>query len=242
MSLIDLKQYENVTFPDSNILQKNVEEMLVAFRCLKEVYIRCSATEEDTKQLNYLSSIFDRLIEERAKESLKMSVYLEEILDYLQMLTKEDTSVEDLLKTLAILKDTVKNRIVDSEKLENQFKEFKADIIKTNAGQPFGARGCDKNDGLISFLQELIIKDGNQSENFQSALKSFLIEVAMVSFKVTTIFFVIFGLKSFLKLFNINFLIIYGNSINPYRRHSIYKFAKIRENNSSNALERLSPY
>ncbi|CAJ0834172.1 7661_t:CDS:2 [Entrophospora sp. SA101] len=244
MPLIDLKQHEDVTFPDPNILQKNVEEILVAFRCLKELCVKYSATEENITELNHLSSIFDELIMERAKESLKMSMYLEEILDYFQMLIKEDTSVEDLLKTLATLKDMVKNRIVDSEKLENQFKEFKTEIKKINDNQSFDVHGDDKK---VFLLQDLIIKDRNQSENFQGALKSFLIEVAKTTssilYEVAKVSFLIFILKKFLQLLNVN-LIIYGNSINSYQRNLMGggKFAKIRENKSSYILEQISSY
>nr|CAG8435329.1 12326_t:CDS:2 [Entrophospora candida]CAG8436745.1 3098_t:CDS:2 [Entrophospora candida] len=105
MVLIDLEQYEQITFPDLNILQNSVEEVLVAFRCLKD----------EQQLLNELSGEFNKLIYERARESLKMSI------------------IDDLLQTLTLLEDMAKNRERDLDKLETNFTDFINSLSSTSS-------------------------------------------------------------------------------------------------------------
>ncbi|CAJ0895829.1 10930_t:CDS:2, partial [Entrophospora sp. SA101] len=112
MVLIDLEQYEQITFPDLNILQNSVEEVLVAFRCLKELLYR---TDNNNKLLNELSGEFNKLIYERARESLKMSI------------------IDDLLQTLTLLEDMAKNRERDLDKLETNFTDFINSLSSTSS-------------------------------------------------------------------------------------------------------------
>src|SRR6266511_4520765 len=110
MALIELKQYEDVIFPNLNVLQKSVEDIHKAFRHLKELH-KIPGGNDDKQLLDKLNRKFNDLVNIRANESLKMSMDLEDIIEYFRMLINDDEiTVDDLLDTLLRLKNVTKER------------------------------------------------------------------------------------------------------------------------------------
>src|SRR4051812_45339509 len=117
MDLNELKQYENVIFPNIDVLQKTIENIFEYFQHLKGLHDGIP----DNNGIKQLNRHFSDLVGTRAEESSMMSMDLEEFADYFKMLTKDDVTVNDLLKTLLVLKDVAENRINSSKKLKNEF-------------------------------------------------------------------------------------------------------------------------
>ncbi|CAH1761107.1 8131_t:CDS:1 [Entrophospora sp. SA101] len=128
MALIELNQYENLIFPNLDILQKTFENILGSFRHLKQFHIEYSGIDDDTKQLDDLNRELNDFVGIRAKESLKMSIDLEHFIKYFKMIKEGDVTVNDLLETLLLLKDIAEKRIDKSEELKTEFGSIRESI------------------------------------------------------------------------------------------------------------------
>jgi len=182
MDLNELKQYENVNFSNFEILQKTIKYILEAFRHLKELHIKNSVDDVDIMQLVELNQEFNDLVNIITKESLKMSMDLEDFIEYFRMLTEGNVTVNELLQTLLVLKDVSNKRIIDYEELKEKFENFKISVsilkdIVLNISQSPGS--CDDDDDEVEDAQRkplLQITDGNQPLNLRSALYQILLE------------------------------------------------------------------
>ncbi|RHZ61610.1 hypothetical protein Glove_346g112 [Diversispora epigaea] len=174
MALIEeLKQYENVVFPNLDALQKSIKDILEAFRYLKELHIKVSDGSDDIWPLDELNRKFNTLVNMRAKESSKMSMDLEDFIEYFRMLTADNVTVNTLLQILLGLKDVAKIRINSSEKLLKEFGEFRMSIASRfddDGGDDDGDDGGDNDDEVdhAKEKQSSKIIDGTQPPNFQS--------------------------------------------------------------------------
>nr|CAG8556277.1 2228_t:CDS:1 [Entrophospora candida] len=128
MALIELNQYENLIFPNLDILQKTFENILGSFRHLKQLHIEYSGIDDDTKRLDDLNRELNDFVGIRAKESLKMSIDLEHFIKYFKMIKEGDVTVNDLLETLLLLKDIAEKRIDKSEELKTEFGSIRESI------------------------------------------------------------------------------------------------------------------
>src|ERR1043166_6653373 len=129
MDLIDLlNQYETVIFPNLDILQKAIKDILESFQRLREI--------NDDKQLVKLNRKFNDLVDIRAKGTLKMSGDLEEVVGYFKMLTEDNITANDLLETLLVLKDVAEKRIISSKESKKEFVDFRNSILTTDGIQP----------------------------------------------------------------------------------------------------------
>nr|CAG8564759.1 10716_t:CDS:1 [Entrophospora candida] len=124
MALFKLNQYEKSIFPNHDILSKPIENILESFRHLKELYIKNFGINNDIKQLDNLNRGFNDFVSARAKESLKMSMDLEDFIKYFKMLTEDNVTVDDLLETVLMIKDVAKKRISKSEELKIEFENI----------------------------------------------------------------------------------------------------------------------
>nr|CAG8549110.1 14851_t:CDS:2 [Entrophospora candida] len=184
MASIELNQYKDVIFPNLDVSQKAIVDILEAFRHLKESHIKISGRNNDVKKLDKSSSKFNDLVVRIAKGSLKKSMDLEDFTEYFKMLTEDNVTSNDLLQTLLVLKDMAKQRISDSEELKNDFEQFKTSIAEniSQSSKSFG----DSDVELVQRNQLLQITDGSQPPNFLNALAQFLPEVFMLVFTLVS--------------------------------------------------------
>nr|CAG8659912.1 4364_t:CDS:2 [Entrophospora candida] len=130
MALIELKQYESAIFPNLDVSQKAIVDILEAFRHLKESHVKISNRNDD--DVNKLNSKFNDLVARIAKGSLKKSMDLKDFTEYFKTLTEDNVASNDLLQTLLVLKDMTKQRISQSLK-----DNIKPSISASNVRQPF---------------------------------------------------------------------------------------------------------
>nr|CAG8461562.1 13724_t:CDS:1 [Entrophospora candida] len=159
MASIELNQYKDVIFPNLDVSQKAIVDILEAFRHLKESHIKISGRNNDVKKLDKSSSKFNDLVVRIAKGSLKKSMDLKDFTEYFKMLTEDNVTSNDLLQTLLVLKDMAKQRISDSEELKNDFEQFKTSIAEniSQSSKSFG----DSDVELVQRNQLLQITDGS---------------------------------------------------------------------------------
>ncbi|CAH1766469.1 14344_t:CDS:1 [Entrophospora sp. SA101] len=184
MASIELNQYKDVMFPNLDVSQKAIVDILEAFRHLKESHIKISGRNNDVKKLDKSSSKFNDLVVRIAKGSLKKSMDLEDFTEYFKMLTEDNVTSNYLLQTLLVLKDMAKQRISDSEELKNDFEQFKTSIAENISQSPksFG----DSDVELVQRNHLLQITDGSQPPNFLNALAQFLPDVFMLVFTLVS--------------------------------------------------------
>nr|CAG8461615.1 13728_t:CDS:1 [Entrophospora candida] len=185
MASIELNQYKDVIFPNLDVSQKAIVDILEAFRHLKESHIKISGRNNDVKKLDKSSSKFNDLVVRIAKGSLKKSMDLKDFTEYFKMLTEDNVTSNDLLQTLLVLKDMAKQRISDSEELKNDFEQFEISIAKNINQSP--PKGVDDDDEVAVQRNQLLqITDGSQPQNFLNALAQFLPDVFMLVFTLVS--------------------------------------------------------
>ncbi|CAG8570357.1 33990_t:CDS:2 [Gigaspora margarita] len=138
MALIEeLKQYEDMIFPNLDAMQKAIRDILENFRYLRELH-KVSDGSDNIRRLDELNCKFNTLVDMRAKESSKMAMDLEDFIEYFRMLTTDNVTVETLLQILLGLKDVVKIRINSSEELKNEFEKFRISMLRYISSQSSG--------------------------------------------------------------------------------------------------------
>ncbi|CAI2194740.1 18661_t:CDS:2, partial [Funneliformis geosporum] len=163
MALFELKQYENVIFPNLDILQKTV------------------------KDIHTFNRTFNDLIDIRAKESLKMSIDLDDFIEYFRMLSEDNVTVDDLLQMLIVLKDMIKNRKSSAEELRKEFEKFKSFIL--NYVTIDVSQSTANDDDLEDVSQTLMLTDGRQQHSLvQSSLNS-LYQIFLEGIKPSIIYY-----------------------------------------------------
>ncbi|RHZ78267.1 hypothetical protein Glove_166g209 [Diversispora epigaea] len=199
MSFIEeFKQYENMIFPNLDALQKAIKDILEAFRYLKELHIKVPDDSDNIRQLAELNRKFNTLVDMRAKESLKMSMDLEDFIEYFRMLTADNVTVDTLLQILLGLKDVVKIRINSSEELKNEFEKIRISMLSYIASQPSGfdddGEEDDDDDKVANHAiekQSSKIIIGIQPPNFRSILYQILLEASETMGISTFIYFLL---------------------------------------------------
>ncbi|CAG8667391.1 2670_t:CDS:2, partial [Dentiscutata heterogama] len=119
MVSMSLQLWQNPAFPDVLILQEITEEILVNFRKCRELQNKVS-----NKSLDRLETVFNKLTERRAMESLRMSEYLADVVKYLQLLTKKNVNINVIKETLELLLKTAKVQKERSKELLNDYISF----------------------------------------------------------------------------------------------------------------------
>jgi hypothetical protein len=121
MITIDLELLQNPNFPSLEILESRTKIVLENFnRCRKlniKLHIKNDKIEEFCRLFN---SITDR----RALESLRLSMYAEDVDIYIKLLSEENTSVGVILETLSSLLDAAQERHETTKKLKEDYIEF----------------------------------------------------------------------------------------------------------------------
>ncbi|CAG8513133.1 8700_t:CDS:2 [Dentiscutata erythropus] len=127
MVSMSLQLWQNPAFPDVLILQEITEEILVNFRKCRELQNKVS-----NKKLDRLETVFNKLTERRAMESLRMSEYLADVVKYLQLLTKKNVNTNVIKQTLELLLKTANVQKERSSELLNDYISFYNDLNNGN--------------------------------------------------------------------------------------------------------------
>ncbi|CAI2165054.1 6356_t:CDS:2 [Funneliformis geosporum] len=121
MAKINLSLWEDPNFPSLDILESRTKVTLEAFNKCRILDIKLRTN--DDKIENFCRE-FNTLTNERAVESLRLSLYIEDVIIYIQLLSKENTSVGVILETLLSLLDTAQARQKNTKKLKKNYEEF----------------------------------------------------------------------------------------------------------------------
>ncbi|RIA88687.1 hypothetical protein C1645_774348, partial [Glomus cerebriforme] len=121
MAMINLELWQNPNFPPLEILESRIKSVLEAFNKCRKLDLKLQINDNKIKKLNPL---FNSLTERRAVESLRLSMYAEDVEIYMDLLSKEDTSVEVILETLSSLLDAAQDRQETTKKLKKDYQEF----------------------------------------------------------------------------------------------------------------------
>ncbi|CAJ0638087.1 14075_t:CDS:2 [Entrophospora sp. SA101] len=138
--MISIDQWDDLVFPDNVSLQRTVNDVLENFRQAKEtiskIQIRDEISNSSTKlfdefdieilnnAFNDRSNEFNGLIEKKANESLRMSMYIKDLAEYFKEISQKNTSVDVILETLSTSLDLAKERKSIAEKLKDDFNQF----------------------------------------------------------------------------------------------------------------------
>jgi len=138
--MISIDQWDDLVFPDNVSLQRTVNDVLENFRKAKEAISKIQIKDEisnsstklfdefDTETLNNAlndrSNKFNGLIEKKANESLKMSMYINDLSEYFRVISQTNTSVDVILETLSTSLNLAKERKSIAEKLKDGFNQF----------------------------------------------------------------------------------------------------------------------
>nr|CAG8437951.1 8993_t:CDS:1 [Entrophospora candida]CAG8450136.1 10317_t:CDS:1 [Entrophospora candida] len=138
--MISIDQWDDLVFPDNVSLQRTVNDVLENFRQAKEtisnIQIRDEISNSSTKlfdefdieilnnTLNDRSNELNGLIEKKANESLRMSMYIKDLAEYFKVISQKNTSVDVILETLSTSLDLAKERKSIAEKLKDGFNQF----------------------------------------------------------------------------------------------------------------------
>src|SRR3954454_21683350 len=102
MALIKLDLWENPNFPPLDILESRTKTVLEAFNKCRKLDIKLQTYGNDSK-IKGFSFSFNTLTEKRAVESLRLSMFAQDVVVYIQLLSEENTSIGVILETLSSL-------------------------------------------------------------------------------------------------------------------------------------------
>ncbi|CAG8440627.1 3398_t:CDS:2 [Funneliformis mosseae] len=121
MTTINLSLWETPNFPSLDILESRTKVTLEALNKCRILDIKLRTNDD---KIENFSREFNTLTEERAVESLRLSLYIEDVIIYIQLLSKENTSIGVILETLSSLLDTAQIRQKNTKKLKKNYEEF----------------------------------------------------------------------------------------------------------------------
>src|SRR6266496_1018457 len=121
MAMINLELWQKPNFPPLEILESRTKTVLEAFNKCRKLDIKL---QTDDKKINEFYPLFNSLTERRAVESLRLSVYAEDVGIYLKLLSDDNTSIEVILETLSSLLDTAQDMQKDAKELKKDYQKF----------------------------------------------------------------------------------------------------------------------
>ncbi|RIA86798.1 hypothetical protein C1645_828717, partial [Glomus cerebriforme] len=121
MGTINIELWKSPNPPSLDILESRTKTVLKAFNKCRKLDIELQGNDNEIKKF---SQIFDSLTERRAKESHKHSMYSDNVVIYIQLLSEESTSVGVILDTLSYLLGEATTRQENTMKLKNDYQKF----------------------------------------------------------------------------------------------------------------------
>ncbi|CAB5374449.1 unnamed protein product [Rhizophagus irregularis] len=121
MITINLELWQNPNFPPLEILESRTKTVLENFNRCRKLNIKLHIKNDKIEELYPL---FNSLTERRAVESYRLSMYAEDVVIYMKLLSEENTSIGVVLETLSSLLDTAQERHEITKMLKEEYQEF----------------------------------------------------------------------------------------------------------------------
>ncbi|GBB84757.1 hypothetical protein RclHR1_11320007 [Rhizophagus clarus] len=121
MTTINLGLLQNPNFPSLEILESRTKIVLENFNRCRKLNIKLHIKNDKIEEF---SRLFNSITERRALESLRLSMYAEDVDIYINLLSEENTSVGVILETLSSLLDAAQERHEITKKLKEDYQEF----------------------------------------------------------------------------------------------------------------------
>src|SRR6266542_3147897 len=156
MAKISLGLWQNPNFPTLEILESRTKSVLGGFNRIRKLDIQLQTND---KKINEFYPLFNSLTERRAVESLRLSLYAEDVGIYLKLLSEENTSIEVILKTLSSLLETAQDRQNDAKKLKKDYQEFLENFNREYTN--IQIRFTSDSIGIMSDSRQIVIRNQN---------------------------------------------------------------------------------
>ncbi|CAB4425602.1 unnamed protein product [Rhizophagus irregularis] len=168
MITIDLELLRDPNFPSLEILESRTKTVLEDFNRCRKLNIKLHIKND---KIGEFSRSFNSITDRRALESLRLSMYAEDVGIYIKLLSEENTSVGVILETLSSLLDTAQERHETTKKLKKDYREFFDNFSNEFANIEINLTS-DTTNSLDS--RQIVIRTGNNadtSKNIPTAIK-----------------------------------------------------------------------